>query len=159
VLELGKSGSHGTAKGTVPVLEDGAVVATLTASNWKEAAIADVGGRAWSFQRAGNRELTGRWAAEPPDAVRLRAHLVSYWKNTWTVQLDGMPVEVAALSWWKAPRRYSAAGGQLAESGTTGGWGPRPTLTTRPGLALDHAVFLLWFELVLSRRTATAAAT
>jgi hypothetical protein len=36
----------------------------------------------------------------------------------------------------------------------------QPTLTTQPGLSLDHAVFLLWFELVLSRRAAvTVAAT
>ena len=31
MLELGKAGSAGTAKGTAPVLRDGAVVATLRA--------------------------------------------------------------------------------------------------------------------------------
>ena len=59
MLELGKNGSHGTAKGTLPVLSDGAVVASLHASNWKESATAEVGERSWVFGRAG-RELTGR---------------------------------------------------------------------------------------------------
>ena len=57
MLELGRSGSHGVPKGTVPVLEDDAVVATLRASNWKEAATADVAGREWVFRRVGSRCL------------------------------------------------------------------------------------------------------
>ena len=158
MLELGKSGTHGTGKGTVPVLEDGALVATLQASNWKESATADVAGRVWTFRRVSNRELTGRWALDPDDTARVSARQKSYWKNTWTARLDTLAVEVAAVSWWKAPRRYRAGDRLLAESGTTGGWTPRPTLTVQPGLPLDHAVFLLWFELVLSRRAMTAAA-
>jgi hypothetical protein len=158
VLELGKSGSHGTAKGTVPVLSGDAVVATLHASNWKEAATAQVGERSWAFHREGGRELTGRWTADPQDVVRLGAHQVSYWKGSWTMELDGTEVEVASTSWWKNTHRFSSGGRQLADSGTTGGWSPRPTLTPRSDLALDHAVFLLWFELVLTRRTAAAAA-
>jgi len=158
VLELGKSGSHGTGKGVLPVLEDGAVLATLQASNWKEAATADVGGRVWAFQRAGSRELTGRWAAEPSDAVRLRARQDSYWKGTWSVDLEGTPVEAETASMWKGTHRYATGGQPLAESGTTGGWTAQPSLTAQPQLSLDHAVFLLWFELVLGRRTAAVAA-
>ncbi|OMQ15344.1 hypothetical protein A7K94_0210175 [Modestobacter sp. VKM Ac-2676] len=158
MLELGKKGSHGTAKGTVPVLEDDAVVATLRASNWKEAATAEVDGREWQFRRAGSRELTGRWALDPADGVRVRAHQDSLWRNTWSVGLEGTPVEVTSPSWWKTSRCYRAGGRLLAESGRTGGWSWRPTLTREPGLSLDHAVFLLWFEFVLGRRTAAAAA-
>jgi len=142
----------------VPVLSGKAVVATLQASNWKEAATAQVGDRSWVFRRVGSRELVARWAADPEDAVRLRARQVSFWRNTWSVELEGTPVEVAAVSWWKAPRRYHVGSRLLAESGTTGGWSPRPTLTPEPKLSLDHAVFLVWFELVLSRRIAAAAA-
>ena len=158
MLELGKSGSNGTGKGTIPVLSNGVVVATLHASNWKEAATAEVGERSWVFHRRGGRELTGRWAADPEDAVRLRAHQVSYWKGSWTVQLDGTPVEVATASWWKGTHRYAVGGRPLAESGTTGGWAQRRTLTVHGNLPIDHAVFLLWFELVLGRRSAAAAA-
>jgi hypothetical protein len=158
VLELGKSGSHGTERGTLPVLSGGAVVATLQASNWKEAATAQVEDRSWVFARAGNRKLTGRWAADPEDAVRLRAEQVSYWRGTWRVELDATAVEVATASRWKGTHRYTAGGRPLAESGTTGGWSPRPTLTAQPDVPLDHAVFLLWFELVLSRRSTAAAA-
>jgi hypothetical protein len=158
VLELGKSGSQGTGKGTIPVLSDGAVVATLHASNWKEAATAEVGERSWVFRRQGSRELTGRWAADPEDAVRLRARQVSYWKGSWSVELDGAPVEVVTASWWKGTHRFVAGGRPLAESGSTGGWSPRPTLTVQGDLPLDHAVFLLWFGLILARRTAAAAA-
>jgi hypothetical protein len=157
VLELGKSGSHGTERGTVPVLADGAVVATLRAANWKEAATAEVGDRHWAFRRQGNRELVGRWAQEPAESVRLRAHQISVWKSSWTMELDGLAVDVAATSMWKGTHRYSSAGRPLADSGTTGGWSPRPTLTTEPGLPLDSAVFLLWFEFVLSRRRMVAA--
>jgi hypothetical protein len=158
VLELGKNGSHGTPKGTLPVLSDGAVVATMHASNWKEAATAQVGEVSWVFRRQGSRELTGRWAVEPEDAVRLRARQVSVWKGTWAVELDGMPVDVTSTSWWKGTRRYSAGGRTLAESGTTGGWSHRPTLTEVGELPLHQAVFLLWVELVLGRRAAAAAA-
>jgi hypothetical protein len=157
VLELGKSGSHGTERGTVPVLSDGAPVATLRASNWKEAATAEVAGRSWVFRRAGGRELTGRWAADLEDAVRLRARQVSTWKGSWTVELDGTPGEVVPASRWKGTHRFLVAGRVVAESGTSG-WSARPTLSTQPGLTLDHAVFLLWFGLVLGRRAAAAAA-
>ena len=157
MLELGKSGAHGTAKGTLPVPADGVVVATLQASNWKEAATAQVGERSWVFSKAG-RELTGRWAVDPEDAVRLRARQTSYWQGTWTMELDGVAVTVTPASRWKGTHRYAVGGRQLAESGTTGSWSPRPTLTVGPDLSLDHAVFLLWVELVLGRRWAAAAA-
>ncbi len=61
MLELGRSGTHGAAKGTMPVLSDGAVVATLHAANWKEAATGEIGSRSWVFSKRG-RELTGRWS-------------------------------------------------------------------------------------------------
>ena len=158
MLELGKSGSHGAEKGVVPVLDDGRVVATLRAANWREAATAEVGGRSWVFRRAGNRQLIARWAVDLEDAVRLEARQVSYWRGTWAVQLERTPVEVAVVSRWKGTHRYNSGGRTLAESGTTGGWSPQPTLTVEPGVTLDHAVFLLWFEFVLRRRAAAAAA-
>ena len=157
MLELGKSGAHGTAKGTLPVRAGGVVVATLQASNWTEAATAEVGARSWVFSKRG-RELTGRWAAEPEDAVRLCARQTSYWSGTWSVELDGVPVDVTSASRWKGTHRFSSGGRQFAESGTTGSWSPRPTLTADPGVPLDSQVFLLWFELVLGRRFAAAAA-
>ena len=158
MLELGGSGSHGTAKGTLPVLSDGAVVATLHALNWKEAATAEVGSRSWVFSRHG-RELTGRWAVEPEGAARLRARQQSFWKSTWTVELGGPPVQMDTASRWKGTHRWSTGGRQLAESGRTGGrWNPRPTLTADAGLLLDAQVFLLWLELVMMRRSAAAAA-
>jgi hypothetical protein len=158
VLELGKSGSHGTGKGVLPVLSEETVVATLQASNWKEAATAQVGERSWTFRRQGGRDLTGRWTVDPEDAVRLQAHQESYWTGSWSVTLDGRAVEVASASRWKGTHRYASGGRPLAESGTTGGWNPRPTLTPSSELPLDHAVFLLWFELLLSRRSAAATA-
>jgi hypothetical protein len=157
VLELGKSGAHGTAKGALPVLADGAVVATLRASNWKEAATAEIGARSWVFSKNG-RELTGRWSAEPADAVRLRARQTSYWKGTWAVELEGVPVEMETVSTWRGTHRWSTGGRQLAETGRAGRWNPKPTLTADPGLPLDSQVFLLWLELVMMRRSAAAAA-
>jgi hypothetical protein len=77
VLELGKAGSAGTGKGALPVLRDGAVVATLRASNWREKASALVGGREWVFAEHG-RELNARLAAEPEDTARLRAWQKSF---------------------------------------------------------------------------------
>ena len=43
MLELGKSGAAGYPHGELPVVRDGKVVAVLRASNWKEAATAEVG--------------------------------------------------------------------------------------------------------------------
>ena len=151
MLELGKAGSAGTEKGVLPVLRDGSVVATLRASSWKEAATAVVGDREWLFSK-NKRELSGRWAAEPEGAVRLRAWQTSFWKGTWAAELDGTPVEVQSTSWWKGTRRYLAGGRQVAESGTTGGWSPRTTLIADDALPVDQQVFLLWLELVITRR-------
>ena len=157
MLELGKAGTAGTEKGVLPVFRDGSVVATLRASDWKEAATAVVGDREWLFSKH-KGELRARWAAEPEDSARLRARQTSMWKGTWTADLEGMQIEVASLSYWKGTHRYLSGGRQVAESGSTGGWSPRPTLTTEPDLPLDHQVFLLWLELVISRRN-TAAVT
>ena len=158
MLELGKAGKE---KGVLPVLRDGAVVATLRAANWKEEATAVVGDREWVFAKQ-RGDLTGRWAAEPEDAVRLRARQTSFWKGTWTVDLEGRPVEVRSASMWKGTHRYSSAGRPLATSGSTGGWSPRPTLDAADDLPLHQQVFLLWLELVINRRntaTAVSAAT
>jgi hypothetical protein len=158
VLELGKRGAHGLPKGTVPVLEDGAVVATLHASSWKEEATADVQGREWAFRRNGARELVGRWAADPQDAVRVRAHQDGFWGTTWTLDLEGAPVQAETVSRWTGGHRFTSGGRLLAESGTAGRWSWTPTLDTHPPLTLDHAVFLLWMALVLKKRAAVAAA-
>jgi hypothetical protein len=138
------------------VLADGVVVATLHTSRWKEAATAQVEQRSWVFSKDG-RELTGRQAADPAGAVRLRARHTSWWRDTWDVELDGMPVEVATQSWWKGTHRYRSGGRFVAESGTTGRWSPRPTLTAADDLPLAAQVFLLWFEFVLGRRRAAGA--
>jgi hypothetical protein len=157
VLELGKAGSAGYPKGEMPVLRDGSPVALLRASNWKESATAVVGDREWVFlKRKG--ELTGRWAAEPEDVARLRARQASWWRGTWTVDLEGRPVEVQNVSMWKSTRRYLARGTQIARSGSTGGWSPRPTLDADAAVPLHQQVFLLWLELVISRRNSAAAA-
>ena len=157
MLELGKAGTLGYPKGELPVLRDGSVVAVLRASNWKEAATATVGERTWVFAKR-KGELTGRWATEPEGVTRLRARQTSAWKGSWHLDLDGMPVEGTVTSRWRNTRRYVAAGTQLAESGSTGGWSPKPTLTTDASLSLDHAVFLLWVELLIRRRAAASVA-
>jgi hypothetical protein len=155
-IELGK-GSAGV-RGELPVLRDGALVATLRASNWREAATAVVGGREWVFAKQAG-ELTARAASEPEDAVRFRARQTSWWKGSWAVDLAGRPITGETLSAWRGTRRYIDGDRQVAESGTTGGWSPRPTLTA-DDLPLEQQVFLLWVELVLKRRTqnATSAA-
>ena len=105
------------------------------------------------------RELIGRWAAEPEDAARLRARQTSWWKGTWVLDLEGTPVELEIASRWKGTHRYLTGGRQLAESGTTGGWSPRPTLTAGRRSRCDHQVFLLWLELVSAGGTRAAGAT
>jgi len=158
VLELGKAGSAGAEKGVRPVFRDGAVAAWLRASNWKEAATAVVGDREWALAKR-RGELTGRWAAEPEDtAPRLSARKASFWKDSWTVDLEGKTVDVQTASMWKGTHRYLVAGQQIALSGSTGGLSPRPTLNVEVALPLHHQVFLLWLELVLSRRAAAAVA-
>jgi hypothetical protein len=156
VLELGKPGSLGYPKGELPVLRDGSVMAVLRASNSKEAATAIVGERVWVFSKR-KGELTARWDVEPQDTARLRAAQKSFWKSTWTVDLEGRPVEMQNASMWRSTHRYLSGGKQVAESGTTGRWSPRPTLTADDALPLHQQVFLLWVELVLSRRNAAAA--
>ena len=156
MLELGKAGTLGYPKGELPVLRDGSPVAVLRASNWREAATAVVGERVWVFAKR-RGELTGRWDAEPPDTARLRAVQASFWRSTWTLELEGRQVEMQNASMWRGTHRYLSGGKHLAESGTTGRWSPRPTLTADDALPLHQLVFLLWVELVLSRRNAAVA--
>jgi hypothetical protein len=151
VLELGKAGSAGAGKRVLPVLRDGVVVATLRASNWKEAATAVVGDREWVLAKA-KKELTARWAADPEDAVRFRARQTSFWKGTWEADLEGTPVRAEVASRWKGGYRYLSGDREVARTGTTGGWSPRPKLTADGSLLLDQQVFLLWLALVMSRR-------
>ncbi|MGY2128443.1 hypothetical protein [Blastococcus sp. SYSU DS0617] len=157
VLELGMAGTAGAGKGVIPVLADGGLVATLQAANWKEQASAVVGDREWSFSKR-KGELTGRWALDPEDSARLRARQASYWKGTWVADLDGTVVQVETLSHWHGTHRFLSGGQQVAHSGSTGGWSPRPTLTATPQMPLDHQVFLLWLELVISRRNTAVMA-
>jgi hypothetical protein len=157
VLELGKAGSAGTEKGVLPVLCDGAVVATLRASTWKEAATAVVGDREWVLTKR-KRELVGRWALDPEETARLRAWQTSFWKGTWAADLAGTPVQAEVVSRWTGGHRYRSGGRVVAETGTTGGWSPRPTLTADDSLPLDQQVFLLWLALVMSRRDQAAIA-
>jgi hypothetical protein len=156
MLELGRAGSAGYGRGELPVLRDGTPVAVLRASNWREAATASVGDREWVFAKT-KGELTGRWAAEPEDVVRLRARQKSFWSSEWTADLEGRPVQAKSASWWRSTHRYLSGDRQVAVSGTTGGWSPRPTLDADE-LPLHQQVFLLWLELVISRRN-TAAVT
>ena len=159
MLVLGKAGSAGCEKGVSPVLRDDVVVATVRASNWKEAATAVVEDREWVLAKA-KRELTGRWAADPEGTVRLRARQTSFWRGTWEADLEGTSVQAEVVSRWKGGHCYRSGGRVIAETGTTGGWSPRPTLTADESLPLDQQVYLLWLALVMSRRdeAATTAA-
>ena len=157
MLELGKAGTAGTEKGVVPVLRDGAVVATLRASNWKDEATAVVGRMVWVYTKR-RGVLTARWTADPEGTARLTARQTSSWRGTWVADLEGAHLEIGPTSLWRGTRRHTVGGRPVAESGTTGGWSPRPTLTTAPGMPVEHAVFLLWLELVISRRTNAAVA-
>lgn len=154
VLELGGAG---TGKGVRPVLRDGVVVATLRASNWKEAATAVIEDRERVLARAG-RELTGRAADDPEGTARLRARQVSFWRSTWEADLEGTPVQARPRAWRHTGLRHSVHGRVVAEGGTTGGWSPRPTLRADDVLPLHQQAFLLWLELVLDRRVQAAAA-
>ena len=156
MLEIGKPGSAGYGRGELPVLRDGTVVAVLRASNWKEAATAVVGEREWVFAKT-KGGLTGRWATEPDDVARLQARQKSFWSSAWTADLEGRPVQVRSASWWRSTRRYLSGNRQIAVSGSTGGWSPRPTLDAED-LPLHQQLFLLWLELVISRRNTAAVA-
>lgn len=156
MLELGKSGAAGYPRGELPVLRAGKVVAVLRASDWKEAATAVVGDREWKFTKR-KGELLGRWSTEPEDTARLRAAKKSFWRGSWTLELEGRPMEMQNASMWRGAHRYLTGGRQIAESRTTGGWSPRPTVTADDALPLHQQVFLLWLELVIRRRSTTAA--
>jgi hypothetical protein len=157
VLELGRAGTAGTERGTLPVLDGGALVATLRTAKVREAATAVVGGEAWLFTRS-RRGLVGRRAGEPEDSARFRTTQTSWWKGVWEVDLDGVRLQMRNASAWRGTHRYSREGRTVAESGFTGRLLRLPTLTVQEPLPLAALVFLLWVELVLTRRSATGAA-
>ena len=157
MLVLGKAGTAGTEKGISPVLRGDVVVATLRASNWKEAATAVVENREWVLAKAG-RQLTGRQAPDPEGTARLRARQTSFWRSTWEADLEGTPGQAQPEKWWHTALRWSVDGRLVAQGGTTGGWSPRPTLRADDALPLHQQVYLLWLELVLNRRMQAAAA-
>jgi hypothetical protein len=157
MLVIGKAGTAGVGHGVVPVLRDDALVATLHASTWKEAATAVVDGQEWVFAKR-HGELTGRWAQDPADTARLRARQTSSWKGTWALDLEGTAVEMGSASRWRGTHRYQREGQPVAESGSVGTWSRRPTLEAGDSLPLHQQVFLLWIELLIRRRAAGATA-
>jgi hypothetical protein len=159
VIELGKLGGAGVPKNAAPVLRDGVVVAALRASNWREMAFAVVADREWVFAKR-KGELTARWAADPEESARFRARQTSFWRSTWRVDLAGTTLTVHSASMWHGTHRFVLDGAEVAVTGSTGGFGQRPTLTVRAegALPLDAQVFLLWMELVLRRRASSGAA-
>ena len=157
MLEVGKAGTAGVANGVLPFVRDGAVVATVRSSQWKEAATAVVGDRQWVFAKS-RGTLVARWAVDPEGTSRLSARQSSFWRRTWEVDLEGTAVEVRSVSRWRSTRQYLVDGREVARSGSTGGWTPRPTLSGADSLPLHHQVFVLWLELVINRRDQAALA-
>ncbi|MGY1847403.1 MULTISPECIES: hypothetical protein [unclassified Blastococcus] len=157
MLELGRAGTQGAPKGVLPVLRDGRVVATLRPATWTEAATVAVDGDTWEYARR-KRELTGHRSGDPEGTARLRARQTSSWRGTWAIDLEGATVEVRPASRWKGTHRFLLHGRQVAESGTTPGWTPRPAITLDGALPLDQQLFLLWWEHVIRRRVTAAAA-
>ena len=156
MLELGKAGTAGTEKGTLPVLAGGSPAATLRTAKVRDAATAVVGGEEWLFTRSRNG-LVGRRAGEPEDTERFRAAQPSWWRGLWEIDLDGTRLQMRTASAWRGTHRYSRDGRTVAESGFTGRWLRLPTLTVHEVLPLPAQVFLLWVELVLTRRSAAGA--
>jgi hypothetical protein len=150
VLELARAGAGGR-----PVLREGAVVAVLRTSTWRESASAVVGDREWVLDRRRGGVLVGRWAADPEDAVRHRAEQTSTWRDRWRIDLQGTAVDASTVSWWSGRLRFSVHGRTVAESGSTGGWSDRRTLTAGDDLPLDAQVFLLWVQYVADRRASS----
>ena len=63
-----------------------------------------------------------------------------------------------STSIWSGRHVYGFDGDQVAGSGRTGGWSPRPVLYAEDTVLLDHQAFLLWLELVLGRSNAAVVA-
>jgi hypothetical protein len=156
MLRLQRAGTAGVGRGVLPVLDDGAVVATLDTAKVRDAARARIGGREWIFERRG-RQLTGRRAEDPEGTQRYVATPVSMWKGTWDVDLEGTRFRLRPASVWRGTHLYERVGRVAAESGFTGRWLRLPTLTVHEPLPLEAQVFLLWVELVLTRRSSTSA--
>ncbi len=153
MLELGKAGQAGTAKGEVPVLRDGEPVGRLRSTDfWTEGSVAVVGEREWVLGRRSGGHLVGRWGTDPEDAVRFRAEQTSMWKGSWRIDLEGTVVDLTVTSMWRGTYRFASGDTTVAEGGSTGGWSPRPTLSAGDDVPLDSQVFLLWLLLVLNRR-------
>ncbi len=150
MLELARDGG-----GRLPVLHRGEVVAVLRTSFWRESASAVVGDREWVLDRRRGGVLVGRWAADPEDAVRHRAEQTSTWRDSWRIDLQGTAVDASTASWWSGRLRFSVHGRTVAESGSTGRWSSRCTLTAGDDLPLDAQVFLLWVQCVADRRASS----
>ncbi len=151
MLELASAGI-----GRTSVLREGAVVALLRTSTWRESASAVVEDREWVLDRRRGGVLVGRWAADPEDAVRHRAEQTSAWRDRWRIELQGTGVDGSRVVWWSTRLRFSVHGRTVAEVGSSGGWSWRRfTLTADEDLPLDAQVFLLWVQCVADRRASS----
>ena len=117
----------------------------------------ELGEREWIFSKT-RGVLLGRWAADPEGTSRLSARQASFWRGTWTADLEGSTVEVQPLSRWRSTRRYVVGEREVARTGKTVGWSQRPSLVADESLPLHQQVFLLWLELVIMRRDQAAMA-
>ena len=88
----------------------------------------------------------------------MRARQGSFWKGTWTVDLEGRPVEMETASFWKGTHRYLVGGTAGRRERLDRRLVAPPHAGRRDALPLHQQVFLLWLELVISRRNTAAAA-
>ena len=155
MLVLGSTMTDGVRDKLIPVLADGAVVASLRSRGWQETVAVTVGEQAWTFH--GEREeLTGRREDDAGGAVRFRARRTGYASHLWDLELHEVPVRMDLVSAAHGTHRFSSGERVLATTDATA-WSAALSLDAEPGLPLDQQVFLLWVAMVTRRRNRPAA--
>lgn len=150
MLEFGSPEAGDHEPGVVPVLGDGAVVATIRAKGeWRPATTAVIDGQEWVYT-AKWRQARGHLTKDPHDVVRYRANLTTVLRDNWRIDLEGTPME-ARSSWLGSDHRYLVGGKVVATSTTVA---HRIQLHGGAGLTRPQLVFLLWLDAYARRRGA-----
>ena len=142
--------------GSVPVLRDDAVVASIWPSHLRERAEAEVDARHWSYARR-SRALRATLTPEPEP--RMVATRPSMMRQAWDIRTDRATYRIEPMGLLQSGYRVLRDGAQVGTSARAGFWSSRPTLEVDSSVSADEQVFLLWVAYIMRRRGGAAASS
>jgi hypothetical protein len=141
--------------GSTTIFRDGAAIATVRASRWRErAGVLIDDGQAWTLAADGRARVATR-----PDQPgrRFIASRPSVLRSGWELECDGVRYALSPMRMFSATGDVLRDGHLLGTNGRNGFWTARPVLELSSPIPAEHGVFLVWIAYLMRKRQRDAA--